>query len=306
MNNKVKGYGAGAIAAITYGMNPLFALPLYANGMDANSVLFFRYLLAIPIVGAMLFYRGHSFALRRTELLALIFLGIMFAFSSLALFESYNYMGAGIASTLLFIYPLLVALLMFVFFHEKISKLTLVCILMAVGGIGLLYKNGAGETLSLTGTLLVFASSLTYALYIVFTNRSGIRNMPTLKITFYVLLFGWTVFATRSCLTGSLTTPADWYLWGNVVALALFPTAISLLCTTAAIHLIGATPTAILGALEPVTAVFFGIVVFGESLSPREFAGLILIVVAVSAVVGGSATAKYLLRIRKMFPRRHR
>lgn len=303
MNNKFKGYIAGAVAAATYGMNPLFALPLYANGMDANSVLFFRYLCAIPIVGTMLCVRGHSFSINKRELCLLIALGVLFAFSSLSLFESYNHMGAGIASTLLFIYPILVALIMKMFFREPLSKLTTMCIFMSVVGIALLYRNANGDTLSMIGTMLVFTSALTYAIYIVSTNRSCIKEMPTLKITFYVLLFGWTVFATRTLIYGEVITPHSVTMWSNVLALALFPTAISLLCTTRAINLIGATPTAILGALEPVTAVFFGIVVFGETLSLREVFGLVLIIVAVSFVVAGGLIGQYLTRIRKMFPR---
>lgn len=303
MNIKIKGCILGAVAAATYGMNPLFALPLYSDGMDANSVLFFRYLFAVPIIGAMLRFRGHSFAVSRREAVELAFLGVVCGLSSLALFESYNYMDAGIASTLLFVYPIIVALIMTAVFKERLTLQTMVCIVMASGGIGLLYKGSDGSTLNMTGTLLVFASSLSYALYIVYINRSGVRCMPTLRITFYVLLFGWAVFAAKAGASGRISTPASWYMWGNLVALALFPTAISLLCTTSAIHCIGSTPTAILGALEPVTAVFFGVTVFGETLTVRAVTGLVLIIVAVSMVVAGGRTATYLVRLRKMFPR---
>ena len=95
----------------------------------------------------------------------------------------------------------------------------------------------------------------------------------------------------------------QWYLWGNLLALAVFPTAISFLCTTGAIQYIGSTPTAILGALEPVTAVFFGVVVFGESLSVRDVIGLVLIITAVTLVIAGSNITTYLIRFRKLFPR---
>ena len=158
---------------------------------------------------------------------------------------------------------------------------------MATAGIALLYKGEGGSTLSLTGTLLVIISALTYAIYIVGVNRSRLRNMNTIKVTFYVLLFGWSLFAIRSLFEGGIQTPpADkWYLWGNLLALGLLPTAISLLTTTIAIQLIGSTPTAILGALEPATAIFFGITVFNETLTIRETCGLALIIIAVCMVV---------------------
>ena len=148
MNAKIKGYTLGAIAAATYGMNPLFALPLYSDGMDADSVLFFRYLFAIPILGTMIKARGRSFRLNRGEILPLV----VVAASSLTLFLSYNYMDAGIASTILFVYPIMVALIMAMVFKEKITLQTAFCILLALAGIGMLYQGGDGATLSLAGT----------------------------------------------------------------------------------------------------------------------------------------------------------
>lgn len=303
MNAKAKGYILGSIAAASYGMNPLFALPLYKAGMDPDSVLFFRYLFAIPLLGIMIKARGRSFKIQRKETFPLIIMGLLVALSSLTLFLSYNYMAAGIASTLLFIYPIMVALIMAMVFKEKLALQTIVCMLLALGGIGLLYKSEDGSTLSLIGTLLVFASSLSYAIYIVGINQTSLKNVATLKVTFYVLLFGLSLFVARLLYSGVLNTPDQWYLWANLLALAVFPTAISFLCTTGAIQYIGSTPTAILGALEPVTAIFFGIAVFGESLTVRESFGLVMIIVAVTFVIAGGNITSQLVRFRKLFPR---
>lgn len=303
MNAKAKGYILGSIAAASYGMNPLFALPLYKAGMDPDSVLFFRYLFAIPLLGIMIKARGRTFKIQRKETFPLIIMGLLVVLSSLTLFLSYNYMAAGIASTLLFIYPIMVALIMAMVFKEKLALQTIVCMLLALGGIGLLYKSEDGSTLSLIGTLLVFASSLSYAIYIVGINQTSLKNVATLKVTFYVLLFGLSLFVARLLYSGVLNTPDQWYLWGNLLALAVFPTAISFLCTTGAIQYIGSTPTAILGALEPVTAIFFGIAVFGESLTVRESIGLVMIIVAVTLVIAGGNITGQLVRFRKLFPR---
>lgn len=303
MNVKAKGYILGIIAAATYGMNPLFALPLYKAGMDPDSVLFFRYLFAIPVLGIMIKARGRNFRLQRKEILPLMIMGILVACSSLALFQSYNYMGAGIASTLLFVYPIMVALIMAFAFKEKLTLQTMLCILLALTGIGLLYKSGDGTTLSLTGVVLVMVSALSYAIYIVGVNRPMLRDIATLKLTFYVLLFGMVLFLVRVDFGKSLHMVDTWYLWGNLLALAVFPTAISFLCTTQAIQYIGATLTAILGALEPLTAVFFGVVVFGESLTMRVGCGILLIIFAVTIIIAGSNVTAYLIRFRKLFPR---
>ena len=305
MNPKAKGFLLGAIAAAAYGMNPLFALPLYKAGMNPDSVLFFRYLFAIPLLGIMLKARGRNFRIQRKEIFLLIVMGILVAVSSLTLFESYNYMDAGIASTILFVYPIIVALIMTFVFKEKLKKLTVLCIFLALGGISLLYKSEDGTSLDLTGTLLVFVSALTYAIYIVGVNQPAIKNVATLKVTFYVLLFGVFLFVLRLFCGKNLSVPdADqWYLWGNLLALAVFPTAISFLCTTSAIQYIGSTSTSILGALEPVTAIFFGVTVFGETLTAREGLGLVMVIVAVTLVIAGGGISAHMVRFRKLFPR---
>ncbi len=304
MNAKIKGYTLGAIAAATYGTNPLFALPLYSDGMDADNVLLFRYLFAVPAVALMLVWRRRNFRIERRSVLPLMSMGIMVALSSLLLFLSYNYMDAGIASTLLFVYPLMVAVIMAVFFHERLSIMTMICIVMALTGIGLLFKSADGMTLSITGTTLVMLSSLSYAGYIIGVNRPGLKRIPTLKVIFYVLLTGVLLFAGKIAVTpgAHFIVPQHWYMWGNLIALAVLPTVISFICTTEAIQYIGPTPTAILGALEPVTAVVIGIFVFGEVLTMRDFAGLVLIVSAVSLVVAGGKITVPLVRFRRMFP----
>lgn len=308
MNTKTKGYILGAIAAATYGMNPLFALPLYCGGMNPESVLFFRYLFALPILAVMIRARGRSFRVNRKEALTLVGMGLLVAISSLTLFQSYNFMEAGIASTILFVYPIMVALIMSLVFKEKLTIQTGICLIMALGGIAMLYKGGDGTTLSLTGTVLALLSALTYAIYIVGINQTTLKNTATLTVTFYVLLFGVSLFIFRLLTGVELTVPSKWYLWGNVVALAIFPTAISFLCTTSAIQYIGSTPTAILGALEPVTAIIFGITIFGERMTPREAMGIVLILIAVTLVIAGGSITLQMTRFRKMFPKlpRHR
>ena len=82
MNEKTKGYIYGVVAAAAYGLNPLFAVPLYDSGMDVESVLFFRYLFAIPMVAVTLLARGRDFRVHSRETLPLIIMGILMALSS--------------------------------------------------------------------------------------------------------------------------------------------------------------------------------------------------------------------------------
>ena len=228
----------------------------------------------------------------------MIIMGLLVALSSLTLFQSYNYMDVGIASTLLFVYPILVALIMWIVFKEKLTLPTILCILLALGGIGLLYKSGDGSTLSLTGIILVMVSALSYAIYIVGVNHSTLKLMSTAKLTFYALLFGLSIYIVRSNFCTELQAIPSLPAWGSILAMAFLPTVISLICTAISIHSIGSTSTAIMGALEPVTALFFGVMIFGERLTPRLMLGILMILVAVTFIVVGKSVME---RINHLF-----
>ena len=303
MTDTFKGYSLGVAAAASYGLNPLFALPLLSAGIDAYSVLFLRYFFAVPMLAVMMIARGRGFGLRRGQVVPLAVLGILMAFSSLTLYVSYAYIGAAIASTLLFIYPILVTLIMALFYHEHVSRLTVVCILLATAGIGLLYRGDDGAVLNPYGLLLVFLSALSYAIYLVAVNRGQMKEIPTLKLTLYVIAFGLLLFAFRFRTETFAILSSNPWLWLSAFSMALFPTAISLICTSAAIHKIGSTPVAILGAMEPVTAVAIAILIFNEVLTLRLAVGMLLVIASVTLIIAGGSITHHLLRVRKMFPR---
>ena len=303
MTNSFKGYSLGVIAAASYGTNPLFALPLLGAGIDAFSVLFLRYLFAIPMLALMMVARGRGFGLRKRQVLPLAVLGLLMALSSLTLYISYAYIGAAIASTLLFIYPILVTVIMAVCFHERVTWLTVLCIVLATTGIGLLYRGDDGAVLNPYGLLLVFLSALSYAIYLVTVNRGELKEIPTLKLTLYVIIFGLFLFAFRFQI-GTFSILCDNpLLWLSAFCMALFPTAVSLICTSSAIQKIGSTPVAILGAVEPVTAVAIAILIFNELLTPRLAIGMLLVIISVTFIIAGGSITHHLLRVRRMFPK---
>ena len=300
ISKKTKGFICGIIASVTYGMNPLFALPLYERGLNADSVLFYRYSLAIVLLGLLMKWKGESFRIQKGELLPLLLAGLIFSSSSLLLFLSYTYMDAGIASTILFVYPVIVALIMMFFFKEHISVVVWGGIIMALCGISLLLRKADGGMLSLTGVIFVLLSSLSYAIYIVGVNQSVLKSMSVMKLTFYALLFGLLIYLVRLDFGTNLVLIDSWENWLNVLALALLPTILSLLCTTISIHDIGSTPTAVLGALEPVTALFFGVMLFDEQLTFRACMGIILILSAVILIVLERSVVSCLKHVLKL------
>lgn len=271
-----------------YGANPLGALPLYADGINTCSVLFYRYSIAVVVLAVVMAVRRKPLAVSRRDLAIMALLGVLFAASSLSLFMSFLFMGAGVASTLLFVYPVMVAVIMAVFFKERVTRSTVLAIALALTGVALLYKGDGGKPLSGVGVSLVMVSSLTYALYIIIVNKSPLR-MSSVKMTMYVLTFSVVVAVAMSFTDPAnhlqlLHTPRQ---WGLALLLAVVPTVLSLLLMVIAVHDVGSTPTAIMGALEPVTAVVISVTLFGELVTAQLVIGIVFILAAVLLTVVG-------------------
>ena len=148
---KLKGFAAALLAAIFYGTNPLGTLQLYADGMNPSSVLVYRYAFATLMFLIWMAAKRESLTIKWGTAIRLAILGTLMSMSSATLYLSFRYMDAGVASTILFSYPIMVAVLMVVFYHERMTWSTTLCILMAVSGIALLYHGKGGVTLSTVG-----------------------------------------------------------------------------------------------------------------------------------------------------------
>ncbi len=289
LNRKLIGTVCAVGAAVCYGTNPLGALNLYAEGMNTPSVLFYRFGLAWVIIALVMAFKAlrHKESLRvsRTEFRTLTALGLLFIASSLTLYLSFHHMPAGVASTILFTYPVMTAAIMSLFFKEKIRLATVVSIVLALAGVLLLYWGDPGGTLSTVGVVLVLVSALTYALYIIVVDKSPLR-MSSFKINFYVLFYCAAGMALYALLSGQpLMLPPSPKAWLWVSWLAVVPAIMALVMMVYAAKYLGSTPTAILGALEPTTAVLIGIFVFGEPFSIRLLIGIVLVLTSVTLIV---------------------
>lgn len=286
----MKGYIYAAIAAAAYGTNPIFAIPLYGDGMDVTSVLVLRYAMAVVIMFFIIVCRDkailrHFVSLTVKEWLILISMGVLMVMSSILLFESYRYLPAGIASTLLFCYPVIVALIMSLFYGERISPKGCLCLVVAFLGVAALSKDDEGGTISLYGMMLVMLSSLSYAIYLIYIKRGPMRTLSSSVVTMAVLASGFLVLVLQAMGQGGVLMPVGAYAWFNVIGLGLLPTVVSLCFTSLAIQEIGSTTTAIFGALEPLTAVCLGLLVLNETLTLRMAAGMIMIFFSVTLLM---------------------
>lgn len=281
---RLAGYLAGFIAGVSYGTNPLFAKPLLESGVPVLVMLLFRYGISAAILAIWMLAKREQFRVKGNEIALLVLLGILFACSSLFLFFSYESIPSGLATTLVYLYPVFVALIM-VFLRFYPSWQTWLSIIATFGGILLLSSPSTGASICIPGIILAVASALSYAFYLVIVNRSKrIKKVSEHTLTLYALLTGAFLFAAiRTLKGGSITeginTASD---WGNLIGLAIVPTMISLLTLAVSSRYIGPTKTSILGVFEPLTAILIGTLLFGESLTMKMVIG---VAVCISAVV---------------------
>ena len=285
--NAIIGYPAGIITGITYGLNPLFAKPLMNAGASKEAILFFRYGIAVILLGAYLLLKKENFRITLKQAGVLLSLGLLYTASSTFLFEAYKYIASGLATTLVFLFPAMVAIIM-VFLKVVPSWPVWLSIAATFAGVMIMTGGAGAEKVNPLGVWFSIASAFVYALFIVIINRSKvISSIPNSLLTFYALLTGTFFFIGRCLFSGAdLMAGLDGGMaWCNLIGLAVLPTIVSTASLAVATRNIGATKASVLGVFEPITAILVGTVVFGEALTPNIIAGILISIVAVTFMI---------------------
>lgn len=283
--NKAKGIVYAIISSSTFGMIPLFSIPLMTKaGMSETSILFYRYSLSAIGIAILCLIGKVNMRISPAAGLRIFLLSFVYAATAMALIYAYNYIPSGVVTTIHFLYPLMVVFLMAVFFKEKISPRLVLIALVALVGVGFLSLSGGG-IVNTTGLLLALSTVVTYGSYIVGLNMKGIRELDGKVITFYVLVFGSVIFGSISLATTGISRVPDAMAWLNLLMLVLLPTIVSILTLVAAVKYAGSTVTSILGAFEPLVATIIGVFIFSERFTLNSLIGLALIIAAVTYVV---------------------
>ena len=278
--NAIIGYPAGIITGVSYGLNPLFALPLIKEGASIESILFFRYIISVLLLGAFLFLNKQSFRINLKQARILFVLGLLYTSSSIFLFEAFKYIASGLATALVFLDPVLVAIIM-VFLKVIPSWLS---IFLTFAGVVIMTQSDSTQTISPFGVFLSLVSALVYAMFIVIINRSKtIRNISNSLLTFYTLSVGSVVFFIKLMISDAEITAGleKDMAWLNLVGLAILPTIVSTATLAVATRNIGATKASVLGVFEPITAILIGAFVFGEPITTNIIVGILISIAAV-------------------------
>lgn len=280
MKDIVKGYLCAFISAFTYGLIPLFMIPIKKEeSFSVDATLFYRFLIASGAIVFFLFYQKERLHISFREILIMSLLGLLYALSAEFLFLAYDYLSPGIASTIFFSYPIIVALVLILFYKEKLTLPTLLSLLLVVAGVGVLSIK-KGEALNYIGLGISLLGALVYALYILIVNKVRIESSGV-KISFYSMLFSSLYFLVKSLLLRESITISSWALAGDLTLFAIITTSLSLVTLVYAVRYIGSTPTAIMGAFEPIVAVLISVGLFGEQLTPSLVIGGMVIITGV-------------------------
>ena len=280
MKDIVKGYLCAFISAFTYGLIPLFMIPIKKEeSFSVDATLFYRFLIASGAIVFFLLYQKERLRISFRGGLIMSLLGLLYALSAEFLFLAYDYLSPGIASTIFFSYTIIVALVLILFYKEKLTLPTLLSLLLVVAGVGVLSIK-KGEALNYIGLGISLLGALVYALYILIVNKVRIESSGV-KISFYSMLFSSLYFLVKSLLLRESITISSWALAGDLTLFAIITTSLSLVTLVYAVRYIGSTPTAIMGAFEPIVAVLISVGLFGEQLTPSLVIGGMVIITGV-------------------------
>lgn len=286
---RANGIFYAAISSASFGFSPVFTIALLVAGLSSFDTLAYRWSTAAAVLMAYAFYRNKTLRISRDEAWKIILLSILRAVTSITLLYGYANISSGIASTINFMYPVVVTACMMLFFGENKSKLNILAVILAILGVYLMASGdglrvpGGNTALGLTCSII---SAFTYAAYFIVMKRSNADKIEAVKFTTWIMMLSAAYFIAGCFISeGKITLVTNPVHWLYILGLGLWATMVSNFTGVKAVRRIGPTLTSILGALQPLTAVLLGVLFLDEHLGPKTIIGIILILVTVSIIV---------------------
>ena len=283
------GIALALIAAFGFSLKAIFIKLAYPYGVDAITLLALRMVFSLPVflwVGLAGQKAGGN--LSRADWGKLLALGCLGYYGASILdFWGLEYISAGLERLILFTYPTLTILIGVLFQGKPFSRREGMAVALCYIGIGFAFLHDLqlGDTHSvLVGGALVFASSVSYALYLS-GSAPMIARLGATRFSAMAMLASTTVtllhFAAAQPLA-ALIQPLPVYGWA--LAMALFATVIPVFALSAAIRRIGAGQASLFGMIGPILTIGFGRWLLDEPISLAQSAGAIFVVIGILIV----------------------
>lgn len=286
----INGIFYAAISSISFGFSPLFSLCLIAGGLSDFDILSYRWAIAAAVLVVYSFCKRKSLRIQSfDEAWKIVVLSILRAITSITLLIGYANIASGISATINFMYPIVVAFCMMIFFDEQKSFGNIATICIAILGVYLLASGegveteGGNTSLGLACSLI---SAFSYAAYFIVMNRVKADKIEVVKFNTWIMILCAVYFIAGGLIfNGKITVVKDIDLWMYILGLGLWSTMVSNVTGVKAVRRIGPTLTSILGALQPLTAVSLGIIFLDEHLGLKTIIGIALIMMSVTITV---------------------
>lgn len=295
---RINGVFYAIISSASFGFSPLFSLGLIAAGLSNFDVLSYRWAVAALVLMIYAACKRKSLRLNSfDEAWKIILLSALRSLTSITLLIGYANIASGIASTINFMYPVVVALTMMLFFGEQKSLVNIISIIISIFGVYLL-ASGDGVSVdggnTALGLICSVISAFSFAAYYILIKRTRADKIEVVKFTTWIMMMSAVYFIALGLICdGSLTIVTDGKLWLYIAGLGLWSTMVSNFTGVKAVRRIGPTLTSILGAVQPLTAVVLGVLFLDEHLGVRTIIGISLIMVTVTFIVAHHHTAKH-------------
>ncbi len=269
------------LSALIYGVAPLLAKIAYMGGVNEMTLTFLRTFLALPLLFVLMIVRRQSFKLKPKEIINIVILGFVGGTLSITfLYSAYSFISTGLATTLHFIYPLVIIIVSAFVYKEKISQSKLVAVMLVTLGIFLFVD--LTNTSDKIGVILAILSGIFYSFYVIYIDHSGLKQMDYIKLTFYLMIVmsvGTLIFdSVGGDITFSGIDNMGWIM-SALISILISLGAIPLF--QAGVRYEGAATAGIISALEPVTTIILGLLLLNETMSVSQYVGGTLIIAGV-------------------------
>ncbi|HLS53848.1 MAG TPA: DMT family transporter [Tissierellaceae bacterium] len=280
MKDRLVGTLSIVIAAVIFGIMPLFAKIIFSNGGDPVSLVFYRFFVPIPVLYFINKKRQIDLTISWKEVLRLIVLSLFGISASLILlYYSYNYISIGLATAIFYIYPIFVAIGCVLFFEHKMTPGEVLSVILC--GLGMfLFLDNIGKV-NIIGILLSFLSGICYAFYIVYFDKSSLRTMDIYKTTYYLCIVSSGLLFIYSLAMDTLVIKLSPLCWFLLIFVSLIVTIVAVTLFQYGIKLIGSQKASIMGTFEPITSVILGVSILEESFNVRTLLGFVIILTSV-------------------------
>ena len=285
MNRKTaKGYLFAVLSAVIYGCMPLMSKYIYADGVNAFTLVFLRNVFSLIPLGVLAYHQHKTLKVPVKSLPSIGLIAVLGCIvTPILLFSSYQYIPSGTATVLHFAYPAVVMIGGILFFRQKVQAVNIVCMLLCVAGIGLFYSPE--QSLDPTGSVLALSSAVTFAAYVLLLSRFDNRNASGFLFCFYSTLASSIISFLICIFTNRLSLPSTLLGWGLCVLFSLLVTTGAVVLFQQSTFLIGGERVSILSTLEPITSVIIGLIVFHEPMGIRTVFGTVLVIAASILIV---------------------